>query len=138
MGPFLRVEPGDRVDAFGVGGEKQRARVHQRLEDDDGLIVGTEAAHRLPHGGERRGGHRRQERLHGVLEVEVVEHLLDRRIVGKSVGEAERPEARLDAVGHGDRGRDLRGHLCFGHVVQLTFSTSGITHVFSNSTLSGP
>ena len=138
-GAVFKIEPGDRVDAFGVGGEIQRSRVHQRLEDGHRLIVRPEAAHAaLPDGNQRRGGHRRQERLHCVLEVEVVEHLLDRRVVGKSVGELKRPEPRLDAVGHGDRRPDVRGHLGFGHVAQLTFSMSGIAHAFSNSTLSGP
>ena len=40
----LEVEPGHRVDALGVAGEEQRARVHQRLEDEHGLVVGAEVA----------------------------------------------------------------------------------------------
>ena len=106
----LQVEPGERVDALGVGGEEQRSRIHQRLEDRHRLVVRAEAPQALALRGLRRGGHRGQHRLHAALEVEVVVQLVDGRLVGEAVEERQRPQPRLEAIGDRDRLRDVGRH----------------------------
>jgi hypothetical protein len=118
----LRVEPAEGVDGLGVRREEQRARVQQRLGDQHRLVVGAEGPHARAHRAERRRRQGGEERLHAALEVEVVVDLLDGRLVGQAVEEAQRAQPRLDAVGGGDGGGDVGGHLA--HVLATTFASA--------------
>jgi len=107
----LQVQPHHAIDGLGVRRQEQRLRIHQRLHDEDGPIVGAQAAYAFAKRIDRRAGHGIEEGLHAAREVEVVIDLLHGGIVRKAVEEPERAQAGLDGIRRGDLRRNVRRHL---------------------------
>gem|GEM_PF-4334928 len=108
---ILQVQPHHAIDGFGVRREEQRLRIHQRLHDKHGLVVGALAAHAFAHGIDRRARHGVEEGLHATREVEVVVNLLDGGVVREAVEELQRAQPGFDGIRRGDRRRNVRRHL---------------------------
>ena len=103
------IDIGDEIHRVGVGGEKQRARIHQAGEDQDPLIVlHPRIPDALPRRKDRHAAEPVEEGGDATLQVELVIDLVGRRLVGHAVAELERADRGLDLIRRRERWRDGR------------------------------
>ena len=107
--PFGEIDIGEEVDGVGVGGQEQRARIHEPGKDQDALVVlhaGIPDA--LARRVDRDATKTVEEGGDAALEVELVVNLGGGRSIGNAVAEFERPDRGLDLIWRGERRRDRR------------------------------
>ena len=72
MGPLGQVDETPEVDRVTVGSQEQRRRIHQFREQQEGVVIGADRWNPWRSAASEAPGECAEERLHPVLEVEVV------------------------------------------------------------------